>query len=144
MSHVQVILDTNIVSYLMRGGQLAQDYDPHIQTRLLSIAFFTLGELYFGAEKAKWGKKRRTQLETTLRNYVVIPYDHEIARCYGRLVAYRELVGRRIASNDAWIAACAVRHNIPLITHNARHFRGTPGLDIITESNLNNWSGNRS
>lgn len=137
MSHLQVILDTNIVSYLMRGGQLAQDYEPHIQTRLLSIAFITVGELYFGAEKAKWGKNKRTKLETTLRNYVVIPYDHEIARCYGWLVAYRELGGRQIASNDAWIAACAVRHNIPLITHNARHFRGIPSLDIITELHSN-------
>ncbi len=51
--------------------------------------------MYFGAEKANWGVKKRSELETTLRNFVVIPYDHEIARCYGRLVAERERKGNR-------------------------------------------------
>lgn len=137
MIYTQVILDTNIVSYLMRGGQLAQSYEPHLQTRLLSVAFVTVGELYFGAEKAKWGEKKRSRLEATLRNFVVIPYDHEIARCYGQLVARRQLAGRRMSPNDAWIAPCAVRHDIPLITHNAGDFKGIDGLKMITEAQLN-------
>jgi predicted nucleic acid-binding protein len=64
---------------------------------------------------------------------VVIPYDHEIARCYGRLVVERKRGGNPISLNDAWIAACTVRPGIPLITHNARHFIGINGLSIITE-----------
>lgn len=133
MSDVKVILDTCIVSYLMRGGDRAQDYLPHVQGKLLAISFITVGELYFGAEKAKWGEKKRKQLEMTLRNFVVIPYDHEIARCYGRLVAERQRNGDPIAPNDAWIAACTVRHSVPLITDNAKDFTGIHGLAIITE-----------
>ncbi len=133
MSNAKIILDTNIVSYLMRGGPLAKAYAPHVEGQLLAIAFITVGEMYFGAENRNWGEKKRKKLETTLRNFVVIPYDHEIARCYGRLVVERKRNGRPIAPNDAWIAACAVRHAVPLVTHNAKDFEGITSLEVITE-----------
>lgn len=133
MSSTRVLLDTNIVSYLMRGGRFAEAYEQHTEGRLLAISFVTVGELYYGAEKRDWGDKRRKLLETTLRNFVVVPYDHDVARCYGRLVTERETQGKPIQPNDAWIAACAVRHAVPLVTHNARDFEGITSLDIITE-----------
>lgn len=133
MNEVEVVLDTNVVSYLMKGGRLAETYAPYVQGRLLAITFITVGEFYFGAEKANWGERRQQALETTLRNFVVIPYDHEIARSYGCLVAERQRSGRGITLNDAWIAACAVRHGVPLITHNAKDFEGVTGLQVLTE-----------
>ena len=133
MSDAKIILDTNIVSYLMRGGQEAEAYAPHVQGKLLAIAFITVGEMYYGAENRNWGENKRKQLETTLRNFVVIPYDHEIARCYGRLVAERKRNGKPIAPNDAWIAACTIRHGVPLVTHNTEDFEGITGLKVITE-----------
>jgi tRNA(fMet)-specific endonuclease VapC len=133
MSDARVILDTNIVSYVMRGGPEAEAYAPYIDGKLSAITFITVGEMYFGAEKKNWGAQRRNQLETVLRNFVVIPYDHEVARCYGRLVAERRRHGRPIDPNDAWIAACAVRHAVPLITHNAKDFEGISALQVITE-----------
>ena len=138
MNGAEVILDTNVVSYLMRGGSLAEAYAPHLQNRLLAITFVTVGELYFGAEKGKWGERKRRELETALHNFVVVPYDHEIARCYGRLVAERQRSGKPIASNDAWIAACAVRHGVSPITHNAKDFQDIAGLQTITE-NVSTW-----
>lgn len=132
MNSAKIILDTNIVSYLMKGGPLAEAYEPHVQGKLLAIAFVTVGEMYFGAEHKHWGKDKREKLETTLRNFVVIPYDHEIARCYGRLMAERKRNGKPIAPNDAWIAACATRHSVPLVTHNAKDFDGIPSLEVIT------------
>ena len=134
MSDAKLILDTDIVSNLMRGGAIAEAYLPHVQGKLLAISFITVGEMYFGAEKANWGQKKRDNLETALRNYVVIPYENEIARFYGRLVAERQRAGAPIALNDAWIAACAVRHTVPLVTHNAKHFGGISGLSLITEA----------
>lgn len=136
MIHTRLVLDTNIVSYLMKGGQLAEAYMPRISGSLISISFITVGELYFGAEKRNWGEKKRTHLESNLRNFVVIPYDDEIARCYGRLVAERQRNGMPIAPNDAWIAACAVRHATPLVTHNAKDFESITGLELITETIL--------
>lgn len=134
MDGARIVLDTNIVSYSMKGGELAEKYSRHLQGKLLAIAFITVGELYYGAENNNWGEKKRRVLETNLRNFVVIPYDHEIARCYGRLMAERKRNGHPIAPNDAWIAACASRHNASLVTHNKKDFEGITGLNIITEA----------
>ena len=117
----------------MRGGREAEAYTPHVQGKLLAIVFITVGEMYFGAENRNWGEEKRKKLETTLRNFVVIPYDHEIARCYGRLVAEQKRHGNKINPNDAWIAASAIRHSVPLITHYAKDFDGITGLKVITE-----------
>lgn len=133
MPGARVIVDTNVVSYLMKAGSLSERYRPHVEGRLAAIAFVTVGEMYFGAEKAGWGVRRRQALETALRNFIVVPYDHEIARCYGRLVAECQREGRSIAPNDAWIAACAVRHGVALVTHNAKDFEGVAALRLITE-----------
>ena len=44
------------------------------------------------------------------------------------------MVSRRpIDPNDAWIAACALRHQVPLVSHNAKHFREIASLNLITE-----------
>lgn len=133
MSDAKIILDTCIVSYMMKGGPLAHAYAPHCDGRLLAISFISVGELYYGAEKAGWGVQKRNSLETVLRNFVVIPYDHEIARCYGRLVTERNRNGNPIDPNDAWIAACTLRHSVPLVTHNAKHFQGISAIKLITE-----------
>ena len=132
MNDDKSILDTNVVSYFMRGGPMAQMYKPLVQGQLLCISFVTVGELYFGAEKANWGEKKRGKLETTLRNFIIIPYDSEIARCYGRLVAEKQKSGKSISPNDAWIAACAVRHSMALITHDAKDFENVTGLKVVT------------
>ena len=90
MNDAKLILDTNIVSYIMKGGTLAKTYAHRLKGSLLAITFITVGELYYGSEKAQWGEKKRKMLETAIRNYVVIPYDIEIARWYGRVAAERK------------------------------------------------------
>ena len=57
MSDAKIILDTNVVSYLMKGGPLAEAYAPRIQGKLLAIAFVTVGEMYYGAEHKNWAKR---------------------------------------------------------------------------------------
>ncbi len=127
-----LILDTNIVSYIMKGTAEAKLYERHLSNKLLSITFVTVGELYFGAENANWGSKKRESLEATLRNFVVLPYDNYVAREYGKIRFAMKRAGG-ISDNDAWIAACAVRHDTPLVTHNARHFVNVPLIKLITE-----------
>ncbi len=133
MTAPKIIIDTNIVSYMMRGGPEAKAYASHLKGKLIAISFITVGELYYGAEKGNWEQKRRLKLETALKNYIVIPYDHEIAKRYGKIVVERQRIGRPISFNDAWIAACAVRHKAPFVTHNGKDFELISGLQIITE-----------
>lgn len=133
MAGAEILLDTNIVSYLMRGGELADRYRPSLKGKLLAVSFVTIGELYFGAEKRGWGELKSRSLDAMLNSLVAVPYDIEIARCYGKIAAHRYSIGRPTTSNDAWIAACAVGYSIPLVTHNARDFEEIPGLVVVTE-----------
>lgn len=137
MNTDKVMLDTNIVSYLLKKNDIIRPYLPHFKGKLLFLPFISVGELFLWAESAGWGRKRRAELDERLRNYAVVPYDHEIARSYARIAAERKHNGRPIGLHDAWIAACAVRHDVPLVTHNARDFQCITGLQVITEQENN-------
>lgn len=128
----QLVLDTNVVSYLMKNHPFARQYVKELSGKTLFISFITVGELYLWAEIGDWGTKRRDALDAVLRNYVIIPYDHEIARYYARVVAERTKSGRPISLHDAWIAATALRHDVPLVTHNSKDFTHISALNLIT------------
>ncbi len=42
--------------------------------------------------------------------------------------------GKPIGMADAWIAAVAVMFDIPLVTHNRKHFEDVEVLKIISET----------
>jgi len=42
--------------------------------------------------------------------------------------------GTPIGVADAWIAATALEHDIPLITNNAGHYAGVEGLTVVAET----------
>jgi predicted nucleic acid-binding protein len=128
----RIIADTNVVSYLMKGTELGQRYKRHLAGKIVGIVFVTVAEMHYGAEKNGWGEKRRLQLEEHLKNFVVLPYNNEIAKVYARIVVERERIGRRIDWPDAWIAATALWHRIPLVSHDG-DFADIIGLDLIRE-----------
>lgn len=127
------MLDTNIVAYLMKGHTLARAYEPRIRGKLLAISFITVGEMLYGAEKQGWGRTRRQRLDTQLKTFTIAGYDWETAQQYARIATIRSRLGRPVALHDAWIAACALRHAVPLVTHNAKDFEEIPALRVITE-----------
>ena len=136
-----VLLDTNVFSFLLpfRSDSRAELYRHHVEgeSRLAVISFVTVAELYVLAERRKWGPPSVRDLEAHLSAAVVVPYDVEICRTYARLkTSLRNPSGsaRVIETNDLWVAACAVRHAIPLVTHNRRHFEGIPDLTIFSEA----------
>ncbi len=133
MNAGKVIADTNVVSYLMKGTDLGKLYKRHLVGKVVGIVFVTVAEMHYGAEKNNWGELRRQTLEEHLKNFVVLPYNNDIARVYARIVVERERAGRPITWPDAWIAASAVWHQIPLVTHDA-DFHGIAGLQVITET----------
>ncbi len=124
---------TDVFSYLMKPKDTRGDaYRPHVKGKTVAVSFITVGELYHWAEKRKWSAKSRQNLEERLKAVVVVPYDAELCRTYGRVRASLP-TGFVVAANDLWIAACAIRHAITLITNNRKHFERIPGLTIISE-----------
>ncbi len=132
-----VLLDTDVFSYLMRAGDpRGEPYRPHVRGKTIGVSFITIGELYFGAKKKGWSDKTIASLEQHLKAAVIVPYDLEICKTYADLRASLKTQSGtdRVLQNDLWIAACAVRHKLTLVTNNRRHFEGIPGLSIISEA----------
>lgn len=129
-----VFLDTNIVSYLFNRDTRAALYRPYLENRIVYLSFMTVAEMYFGADRAQWGQARRHRLNVFLRGYPVIQSTPEICILWGQITAACEHQGRRIAGADAWIAACALRYEFPLVTHNRKDFEAVPNLQIISEN----------
>ncbi len=126
------VLDTNIVSYLLKNHTLAAAYRPHLEGHTLAVSFMTVAELFEGASRARWGKRRRAVLESALHSYLVIPSSPELCRRWGEVRYERRR--QPISGEDAWIAATALVLGCPLITHNAADFQGVAGLTVISES----------
>jgi tRNA(fMet)-specific endonuclease VapC len=101
---------------------------------LVALSFITVGELLFWAQKRKWGDRKIADLHTRLNSTVIVPYDLALCETYGSLKAKLQESGRNVADNDLWIAACSVRHSIPLVSNNRAHFEGIPDLVLISEA----------
>jgi tRNA(fMet)-specific endonuclease VapC len=91
----------------------------------------TVAELYRWAVERKWGRKKTAELRGKLKNYVILPHDDETAWKYAEIMS---LPGHSMDSGDAWIAAAALRHGLPLVTHNRKHFEHIDGLQVISEA----------
>lgn len=130
-----VLLDTDVFSFFLKAADTrAALYAPHIRGKAIVLSFVTVGELYVWAARRRWNAKRVASLEQRLQSLVIVPYDLELCKIYGRIRAALLDKGRPVASNDLWIASCALRHSISLLTHNAKHFASIRGLNLITES----------
>ncbi len=128
-----VLIDTNVFSYLGKAGdERAKLYRPHVEGKLVAVSFVTVGELHFGAAKAGWSPDKILRMQARLRATVIVPYDSGVCEAYGRIKASLPK-SRVISDNDLWIAACAVRHSVPLVTHNRRHFDQIAELVVISE-----------
>jgi predicted nucleic acid-binding protein len=126
------VVDTNIVSFLMKKGVLARRYQPHLVGHRLFVSFMTVAEMLEGAERARWGEARRKQLERILGGYLTIPSSRRLCELWARLRAERRR--QPISGDDAWIAATALARDCPLVTHNPKDFKGISNLVVITEA----------
>jgi len=83
-----------------------------------------------------WGAANIAKLEESFSTLTIIPYDIGVCRAWASLWNAKTPSGssRTFENNDRWIAACALHHDIPLITHNRTHFEGIPKLRIISEA----------
>ena len=115
----RLLVDTDVLSCIAWERPQAESFAPLLLGKLPFISFVTVGEMYFGAEKANWGERRIAKTETILGRYTVIPGTYEVAKQYGRAKrAFHDQVGE----NDMWIAATALARELPIITNNLTHF----------------------
>ena len=112
---------------IFRGAHL-----PILNDQELALSFMSVAELFQWAILRQWGDRRFSQLEQYLSNYLVIPVDQPLCREWAQVRSDRQSTGRPISPQDAWIAATALRYDLPLVTHNSKDFLNIPHLQIIT------------
>ena len=127
------MVDTDVVSYLFKRDSRAELYRPHLTGRLLVVSFMTVAELDRWALQRNWGEARRGKMEEHLRNFVTYPFDRTLCRQWAYVSDRAKRKGRPISVPDAWIAATALHHNIPLVTNNRDDFANVEGLNLISE-----------
>ena len=130
MSTPAVVVDTDVFSFLYKRDTRGALYLPHLTGLSAHLAFATVAELYYWSVRYGWGQSRVDDLRAAIARYTLLGWDDATAWEWARVMSIR---GRPVAEADAWIAAVAIRHAMPLITHNRKHFEGIPNLMVISE-----------
>jgi tRNA(fMet)-specific endonuclease VapC len=126
-SRPRYLLDTNIVSYLVRQSpvEVLRRYEQSPQG-WLAVSVLTEAEILYGL--AKNPAARATEL---LRGFLlrteILPWTSEAAAKYATLRADRERAGKPMAELDMQIASHALSLNAILVTRD-RVFHDIPGL----------------
>lgn len=127
------LLDTDTVSFIIRGqGPAASRLTAH-QPSEVCMSALTLAELRFGAER-RHSRKLHGIIDTFAQSIQVMPFDDACAAAYGRIQSSLESKGPPIGTIDTLIAAHAFALNITLVSNNQKHFSKVRGLKIA------NWS----
>ena len=128
-----LILDSNIISYYLRG-------DPLVVSRLQALSPHDIGvpaiveyELRYGLLRLppEAATPRLAALAALLRAMQLLPFDSVCAAQAARLRVDLEAAGTPIGPHDTLIAAMALRHQATLITRNIREFSRVPGLQWL-------------
>ncbi|ODT79629.1 MAG: hypothetical protein ABS76_18790 [Pelagibacterium sp. SCN 64-44] len=133
MSKWRIMLDTNIVSHIMRYPELKPaEHMAGYAPDELAISSVVLAELLFGAVRVESSKLRK-QIDFVLQTTAVLQFDEGAAAHYAQIRTDLERAGTPIGGNDLLIAAHARYLGATLVTDNIREFSRVPDLS------LENW-----
>ncbi len=133
-----IILDTNVVSELMRPSP-----NPRVEAWVaeraaagLFLSAISEAELRYGVAVMPAGRRRdavAAAIEGTLTEDFagrILPFDSEAAGVYATIAADRRAAGRPISQSDCQIAAIARSRGAAVATRNADDFDGC-GITVV-------------
>lgn len=138
MADERVLLDTNVLSELMRPAPATQvmawfDNNPAMQFYTSAI---TRAEIFTGIALLPEGKRRNQLAQSAERMFAeefprhCLAFDDAAAMQYAFVQAQRHAAGRPISTEDGQIAAIALAAGMPLVTRNTRDFQFIGGLEL--------------
>ena len=129
---IRYLLDTNIVSYFVKGvsGSLVQRMQVGLGAQDIAISAITRAELRYGEAMMDKFDKRRRRIDLLLKELPALPWGDEAADEFGRLKASLRRNGTPVGDFDTQIAAHALAEDLILVTHNTRHFERIPDLTL--------------
>ena len=128
-----LILDSNIISYYLRGDPLVVSRMQALSPRDIGVPAIVEYELRYGLLRLppEAATPRLAALAALLRAMQLLPFDSVCAAQAARLRVDLEAAGTPIGPHDTLIAATALRHQATLITRNIREFSRVPGLQWL-------------
>lgn len=105
---LRYMLDTNTVSDLIKGASGVSRRVVAVPMAALCISPITKGELRLGLAKRPHARRLHTAVREFLRRVDVLPWDSDIAECYGTVRADTEHHGKILALLDLLIATHAM------------------------------------
>ncbi len=124
---MKLALDTNAYREAADGKPRAVEFLRRADE--IQMPFVVLGELRAGFAAGTAGKKNEAKLTEFLGSprVRVLLADEQTTHSYATLFAQLRRQGTPIPTNDLWIAALAIQHDLPLLTSD-RHFANLPQL----------------
>jgi len=131
MSLIQVVLDTDILSAIMRRDARVL---PKARTHLGAYGQFTLSiitrfEILRGL-KAKGATTQALVFDRFCASNVIVPLSDAIVVRAADIYADLHRRGALISDADILIAASAIVHGLGVVTNNEEHFRRIAGLQV--------------
>jgi predicted nucleic acid-binding protein len=124
------LLDTDTVIYALKGqADVARTLALHADDPL-GVSVITLMELYYGAFRSRQVAGNLAQVRALEKAVRVWDLQADAAEVFGALKAQLESDGARLDDFDLGIAACALAHNLTLVSHNSAHFARVRGLRL--------------
>ena len=120
-----MILDTNALS-AFADGDAAVGEALRTQPRA-AIPVIVLGEFRYGIAQSRHRVSYEAWLEGYLVHFDILAVTDQTAVAYAELRLALKRSGRPIPANDAWIAALALHHRLPVLSRD-EHFDAVPGL----------------
>jgi hypothetical protein len=112
---VRGLLDTSVFIAREQGRPLAVERLPQES----AVSVVTLAELELGVHLATADDvraKRLRTLQAVQRTYEALAIDEAVSSAFAELVASARRSGSRPRIQDAWIAATARVHGVPVVT----------------------------
>ncbi len=131
-----IVIDTDVYGAdIVPGSKLAASYEPVIVGRPAFISFQTAAELRYGALLRNWGQSRMFTLEARINEAETVHSGPELVLTYAQLRVDCERIGHALSQRDhdadRWVAATALRLQIPLVSNDGS-FKNVPGLALET------------
>lgn len=130
---MKYMLDTNIVSYLMKNNpkSVAIKVSQLTDKDSMVMSYVTYAELLKGAKASQHESMILQKLALILeRVQVIYPQNGKISEHYSEQFLQLKAKGTPIGNNDLWIACHALAENAVLVTHNVKEFERIGGLNI--------------
>jgi tRNA(fMet)-specific endonuclease VapC len=134
-----LVLDSSVLIAAEREAKpiselLAKLQEKHSETEII-ISTISISELEHGLHRAvtpEQTQRRRDYLEAIYAAIPIQPFTKEMGQLAGKIDAEARKAGNVIPFSDLLIGITALHFGYAIGTHNERHFKMIPDLNIIS------------